>query len=49
MRDFSDELADLARRVNDAHGYLRIADARVRLEELDAQAVRLIIRLPADG
>ena len=40
MRDFSDELSDLARRVNDAHGYLRIADARVRLEELEADASR---------
>ena len=40
MRDFSDELAELARRVADANGYLRIADARVRLEELEAEASR---------
>ena len=40
MRDFSDELADLARRVTDAFGYLRIEDARVRLAELEAEASR---------
>src|ERR1700675_471812 len=38
MRDFSEELADLARRVADAHKYLRIDDARARLVELEAQA-----------
>jgi peptide chain release factor 2 len=34
MRDFSDELADCARRVSDAHKYLRIDDARARVGEL---------------
>jgi peptide chain release factor 2 len=38
MRDFSEELADLGRRVRDAHDYLRIEDARKRLVELDAEA-----------
>src|SRR5258706_8143468 len=38
MRDFSEELGDLARRVADAHKSLRIDDARARLTELEAQA-----------
>jgi peptide chain release factor 2 len=38
MRDFSEELSDLARRVADAHKYLRIAEARARLAELEEQA-----------
>jgi peptide chain release factor 2 len=38
MRDFSEELADLARRVTDAHKYLRIDEARARLVELEEQA-----------
>ncbi len=38
MRDFSEELSDLARRVADAHKYLRIDDARARLVELEEQA-----------
>ncbi len=38
MRDFSDDLAELRRRVGDAHGYLRIDDARTRLAELDEAA-----------
>jgi peptide chain release factor 2 len=38
MRDFSEDLADLRRRVGDAHEYLRIDDARKRLAELDAEA-----------
>jgi peptide chain release factor 2 len=38
MRDFSEDLAELTRRVRDAHEYLRIDDARTRLEELDAEA-----------
>jgi len=31
VRDFSEELADLARRVKDAHSYLKIDHARARL------------------
>jgi peptide chain release factor 2 len=38
VRDFSDDLADLARRLRDAHGYLRIDEARARLGELEEQA-----------
>ena len=38
VRDFSDDLAELRRRVGDAHGYLRIDDARKRLDELDDAA-----------
>ena len=38
MKDFSEELGDLARRVSDAHKYLRIDEARARLVELEEQA-----------
>src|SRR5258705_7491806 len=38
MRDFSEELSDLARRVADAHKYLRIDEARARLVELEEEA-----------
>jgi peptide chain release factor 2 len=38
MKDSSEELADLARRVADAHKYLRIDEARARLAELEEQA-----------
>src|SRR5882757_9204473 len=38
MRDFSDELSDLARRVADAHKYLRIDEARARLVKLEEEA-----------
>lgn len=38
MRDFSDALADLSRRVRDAHAYLRVDDARARKTELEEQA-----------
>ncbi len=38
MRDFTEDLADIARRVRDAHQYLRIDDARKRLSELEAAA-----------
>jgi peptide chain release factor 2 len=38
MKDFSEEIADLARRVADAHKYLRIDEARARLVELEEQA-----------
>jgi len=40
MRDFTDDLRDLRRRVSDAHTYLRIDDARARLTELEADASR---------
>jgi peptide chain release factor 2 len=38
MRDFSEDVADLARRVGDARAYLKIDDARARLAELEEQA-----------
>jgi peptide chain release factor 2 len=38
MRDLTEDLADVARRVRDAHQYLRIDDARKRLTELEAAA-----------
>ena len=40
MRDFTDDLRDLRRRVTEAHTYLRIDDARVRLDDLTAEASR---------
>jgi peptide chain release factor 2 len=40
MRDFSEEFADLRRRVNDAHAYLRVDEARRRLGELEQEASR---------
>src|SRR5262245_10957196 len=38
MRDFTEDLADVARRVRDAHQYLRIEAARTRLTELETAA-----------
>ncbi len=38
MRDFSEDLAEVARRVSDARTYLKIEDARARLVELEEQA-----------
>jgi peptide chain release factor 2 len=38
MRDFTEGLAELQRRVRDAHAYLGIADARARLAQLEARA-----------
>jgi peptide chain release factor 2 len=38
VRDFSEELADLARRVDDARSYLRVDAARERLAALEEQA-----------
>jgi peptide chain release factor 2 len=38
MRDFSEDLEDLARRVRDARGYLRVEEARRRLGELEEAA-----------
>jgi peptide chain release factor 2 len=37
MRDFTDELKALRARVEEAHGYLKIDDARARLGELEEQ------------
>jgi peptide chain release factor 2 len=38
MRDFSDDLSELTKRVQDAHGYLHIDEARDRLAELEVEA-----------
>jgi len=38
MRDFTELLTDLRRRVADAHKYLRVDDARVRVGQLEAEA-----------
>src|SRR5689334_17073441 len=38
MRDFTEDLADVARRVHDAYQYLRIEAARKRLSELESAA-----------
>ncbi len=38
MRDFSDDLSDLTKRVKDAHAYLHIDEARRRLVELEGEA-----------
>jgi peptide chain release factor 2 len=40
MRDFTETLADLRRRVRDAHAYLRIDAARERMGELETEASR---------
>jgi peptide chain release factor 2 len=40
MRDFTDPLADLRRRVDDARAYLQIDAARSRLSELEQEASR---------
>jgi peptide chain release factor 2 len=38
MQDFSDDLSVLARRVRDAHAYLRVDEARTKLGELEVEA-----------
>src|SRR5680860_949667 len=40
VRDFTDDLAELRRRVGDAHGYLRVDEARRRLVELEEEGSR---------
>jgi peptide chain release factor 2 len=40
MRDFSEDLTDLRRRVGDARAYLRIDDAVARVDELEREASR---------
>ena len=40
MRDFTETLADLRRRVDDARAYLQIDAARARLAELEQEASR---------
>jgi peptide chain release factor 2 len=38
MRDFSDDLAELRRRVEGARGYLKVDEARTRITELEVEA-----------
>jgi peptide chain release factor 2 len=38
MRDFTEDLAALSRRVDDARSYLRVDDARAQVEELEREA-----------
>ena len=40
MRDFSDDLSELRKRVDDARGYLRVEPARARLVELEVEAAK---------
>ena len=40
MRDFTDDLAELRRRLGEAHGYLKIDDNRARLGELEVEVGR---------
>ena len=40
MRDFSDDLKDLRRRLGEAEGYLKITDSRARLGELELEVSR---------
>src|SRR3954471_5939662 len=40
MRDFTDDLRDVRRRVSEAHSYLRIDEGRARLAELEVDASR---------
>jgi peptide chain release factor 2 len=40
MRDFSDALADLRRRLDEARSYLRIDELRARLPQLETEAAR---------
>ena len=40
MRDFTDDLKDLRRRLGEAEGYLKITDSRARLGELELEVSR---------
>ncbi len=40
MRDFTDDLKELRRRIDEAHGYLRIDELRSRLPQLETEAGR---------
>ena len=40
MRDFSDDIRDLQRRLGEAHGYLRIDEQRARVAELEIEVSR---------
>ncbi|MSO79742.1 MAG: peptide chain release factor 2 [Acidimicrobiia bacterium] len=40
MRDFTDDLAELRRRVEDARSYLRVDEARTRIDELATESAK---------
>ena len=40
MRDFSEDLKELRRRLGDAEGYLKITNSRARLTELEIEVAR---------
>src|SRR5256885_2087081 len=40
MRDFSDDIAELRRRVEGARGYLKVDESRARIEELEVEVAR---------
>jgi len=40
MRDFTDDLRDLSRRLGEAAGYLKVDQARARIVELEAEMGR---------
>jgi peptide chain release factor 2 len=48
MKDFSEDLAELARRVSDAQSYLKIDDVRARYAELEAEAATVDWAADAD-
>ena len=40
MRDFSTDIAEVARRVKEAEGYLKVAELRIRLAELESEVAK---------
>ncbi len=44
MRDFSDDLKEVRRRLDEAGGYLKVAESRNRLVELEAEMGRPDLR-----
>ena len=40
MRDFTDDLRDLRRRLSEAHGYLRVDELKARVAELEIEVSR---------
>ncbi|HVJ96276.1 MAG TPA: hypothetical protein VNC41_05550, partial [Acidimicrobiia bacterium] len=48
MKDFSEDIADLSRRVSDARGYLKVDDLRARFAELETEAANVDWNADAD-
>ena len=40
MRDFTSDIAEVARRVKEAEGYLKVSELRTRLGELEAEVAK---------